>query len=186
MKDLSYLFPPCHLLQFLIYIKHASQHIIANHVERVHEYGETFEIYPCEECGFRGTDITSIRIHIANSHENNSTASKSPEDLGIVKLPVVTKRRKQNLKDLIIDDNGDIELEDEDEDDEDFNSRDELLLIEEEDFSSTKSLRRRKPLERKRKVVDEQVQETKGRKWITVKICSSVCSVRFPSLGEIT
>ena len=71
---------------------------LANHVERVHEYGETFEIYPCEECGFRGTDIKSIRIHIANSHENTSSASESLEDLGIVKLPVVTKRRKQNLE----------------------------------------------------------------------------------------
>ena len=26
---------------------------LPNHIERVHEYGENFEIYPCEECGYK-------------------------------------------------------------------------------------------------------------------------------------
>ena len=132
----------------------------ANHVERVHEYGETFDLYPCEECGYRGTDVTSIRRHIAENHEKNRTASESLKDLGIVKLPVVTKRRKQNFNDLVIDDNGDIQLEDVD-DGEYFKSRDELLLVEEEDIPS-KSLRQRKPVGKRK--VDEQVQASKRQK----------------------
>ena len=126
-------------------------------MERVHEYGETFDLYPCEECGYRGTDITSIRKHIADNHERSETSSESLEDLGIVSLPVVTKRRRQNLHDLIIDENGEIEVDDED--DEDFSWRDELLMLEEEDIPS-KSLRHRKPVARKRKA-DEKAQEPK-------------------------
>ena len=52
-------------------------------------------------------DKTTIRIHIANSHEKNGNACDSIEDLGIVKLPVVKKRRKQNYNNLNIDDYGD-------------------------------------------------------------------------------
>ena len=67
--------------------------------------------------------------------------------MGIVTLPVVAKRRKQNLKDLNIDDNSDIMLDD----DEDFESRDEILLAEEEDITFTRSSRRNHPNNRKRK-----------------------------------
>ena len=31
-----------------------------NHEERLHEYGEGFELYPCKQCGFRGSDIVSL------------------------------------------------------------------------------------------------------------------------------
>jgi hypothetical protein len=55
----------------------------------------------------------------------------SLEGLGIKKLPVITQRRKQNLKDLNIDANGESILED-DTDDEDFDSQEELLLLEED------------------------------------------------------
>ena len=37
---------------------------LANHEKRVHEYVETFELYPCEECCFRGTDLVEIKSHI--------------------------------------------------------------------------------------------------------------------------
>ena len=55
------------------------------------------------------------------------------KNLGIEKLPVITQRRKQNLKDLNIDANGDIILED-DTYDEDFDSQEELLLLEEDNW----------------------------------------------------
>ena len=32
---------------------------LLHHKERVHTYGETCTIYPCEECGFQGTDVLS-------------------------------------------------------------------------------------------------------------------------------
>ena len=48
---------------------------------------------------------------------------------------MITQRRKQNLQDLNIDENGDILL-DEDSDDEDFIFQDELLLQEEDGCAS--------------------------------------------------
>ena len=31
---------------------------------KVHEYGELFQLYPCAECGFRGIDMKEIKDHI--------------------------------------------------------------------------------------------------------------------------
>ena len=87
---------------------------LANHKERVHEYGENYEIYPCEDCGYRGDDIVSIRTHIDTNHKNfviGSDSLDSLEDLGIKKLPEITKRRKQDLRDLVMDENGDLVLD---------------------------------------------------------------------------
>ena len=39
-----------------------------HHALRVHEYGECCELYPCDKCGFRGTDIDAIQSHIENVH----------------------------------------------------------------------------------------------------------------------
>ena len=79
--------------------------------------------------------------------------------MGIVTLPVVAKRRKQNLKDLNIDDNSDIMLDD----DEDFESRDEILLAEEEDITFTRSSTRNHPNSRKRKA-DTHVKKKNKKK----------------------
>ena len=175
---------------------------LANHEERVHEYGEMFELYPCEECGFRGTDLLAIKSHISEVHRgelnpsvslSSDTEASSLEDLGIKKLPVITQRRKQNLKDLNIDDNGDILLED-DTDDEDFNSQEELLLLEEDDWVPPETMkpistRRTRAIgnqpmvmeeilepERKRKA-DEQVKAPKrlktGHNSLQCHICDS-------------
>ena len=68
---------------------------LSNHIERVHVHGDTFAIYPCEECGFRGTDLQEIRIHISETHRNDSTLSNeanSLRDLGIESLPMITQR----------------------------------------------------------------------------------------------
>ena len=37
---------------------------LKQHKERVHEYGEVYELYPCEDFGFRGTDVSSLRKYI--------------------------------------------------------------------------------------------------------------------------
>ena len=92
----------------------------ANHEIRVHDYGETFDLYPCGECGFRGTDVNEIRNHIKERHTNESNVEcDTLEELGIFKLPEVSKRIKQNFQDLNINEHGDI-LVDEDDKDEDF------------------------------------------------------------------
>ena len=44
---------------------------LKQHKERVHEYGEIFDLYPCEDCGFRGTYVLSIRAHTKEHHNNN-------------------------------------------------------------------------------------------------------------------
>ena len=41
---------------------------LEQHKEHVHEYEEMYELYPCDECGIRGTDVTSIRNHIEEEH----------------------------------------------------------------------------------------------------------------------
>ena len=119
----------------------------------------------CEDCGCRGDDIVSIRTHIETNHNNfviGSDSLGSLEDFGIKKLPEITKRRKQDLRDLVMDENGDLVL-DYDDKDEDFVSRDELLLIEEEDLGHIITSRRRKPTMKKRKV-DEVVIPKKRQK----------------------
>ena len=45
------------------------------HAEKVHEYGETCELYPCEEYGFSGQDIKSLKDHSASVHNNTSKES---------------------------------------------------------------------------------------------------------------
>ena len=61
---------------------------------RVYVHGETFEIYHYGDCGFSGTDTTSIRIHIATSHKEIRNVCDSPDEFGIAKLPVVAKKEK--------------------------------------------------------------------------------------------
>ena len=100
----------------------------------------------------------------------------SLEDFGIKKLPEIIKRRKQDLMDLVLDENGDLVLDDDDKD-EDFVSRDELLLIEEEDLGHIIISRRRRPTSKKRKV-DEVVIQRKDR--------NSVNNVTYLSQGKIT
>ena len=40
------------------------------HEERVHVFGEIFVLYPCEECGYSGTDVMSFKTHIEQQHGN--------------------------------------------------------------------------------------------------------------------
>ena len=37
-----------------------------NHAEQVHEYGEYYNIYPCDMCGIMGSDVEEIETHKMN------------------------------------------------------------------------------------------------------------------------
>ena len=62
-------------------------------LERVHEYGELFQLYRCEECGMRASDLNEIRQHVEEYHRGDI----SLESMGITQLPTVTKLRKQDF-----------------------------------------------------------------------------------------
>ena len=63
------------------------------HKQRVHTYGETCSLYPCEECGFQGTEIVKLKDHIEEYHRKEH----------------YQKRIKQNLKHLNFDEDSDNE-----------------------------------------------------------------------------
>ena len=79
------------------------------HRSRVHEYGETCCMYPCEKCGYQGQDLESLEEHIKESHVLSDL-----EELGIVKLPVYSRRIKQTFPGLVIDEEGSIDIEESD------------------------------------------------------------------------
>ena len=99
---------------------------LKNHKIRVHEYGEQFALYPCEDCGYSGTELRELKKHTEEEHTDDSLQS-----LGIDKLPEVSKRRRHDFDDLAIDEEGNINFEEED-DEFDAHSE-ELLLIDDED-----------------------------------------------------
>ena len=82
---------------------------LLHHQERVHTYGETCSMYPCEECGFQGTDVKSLKKHVDNEHKKN----------------LYNKRIKQNLHNINFDQDSD--------DDWNPSNDDEALLAEESD-----------------------------------------------------
>jgi hypothetical protein len=196
---------------------------LANHEKRLHEYGETFE--KCGFRGTDLVAIKShvVEVHRGESNATLSILSDvsdmvessleeaNPavsilsdvseieenylEGLGIEKLPVITQRRKQNLKDLniyILDANGDIILED-DTDDEDFDSQEELLLLEEDDWvQPIKPIATRRTratviqpmveeiLEKGRKrKADEKVQAPKRQNTAPNSLQCNICDVNF-------
>ena len=89
--------------------KYQNELDLFHHKERVHEYGETCQMYPCEECGFRARDLSALKNHTKEEHE----------------VPLYQKRRKQNLQNINFDDDSDDEWNP--------NKEDEKLLAEEED-----------------------------------------------------
>ena len=115
------------------------------HMERVHEYGEECALYPCEECGYRGQDKLNLDTHIKECH-NSTTQSINQsdsilEEFGIEKLPEYSKRIRQNFDDLVIDDQGNIEIEDSDAEYE----TEKLLMDDEDDYQSDANTKKRKP-----------------------------------------
>ena len=65
-----------------------------HHLDRLHGYGKTCNMYTCEDCGYQGKDIVSLQNHISEAHSSISEAETSDnnlEDLGITQLPVYSK-----------------------------------------------------------------------------------------------
>ena len=95
------------------------------HAERIHEYGETCELYPCEECGFSGQDMKSLKDHTASVHNNTSKVSSLTSETSYEKLLdsdlddrvepipmpklIVYKRIVQHLKHINLDEDSDDE-----------------------------------------------------------------------------
>ena len=93
------------------------------HMEREHEYGEECAIYPCEECGYRGQDKIAINQHVKEYHTSNvnsttinleTSSNTTLEEFGIQRLPIISKRIRQNFDGMVIDDRGNIEVDDSD------------------------------------------------------------------------
>ena len=104
------------------------------HKQRVHEFGETCSMYPCEECGFQGTDKIQLKTHVEEHHPKNC----------------YNKRIKQNLKFVNFDEESDDEVEKE----WTPNHDDEALVAEEQDHF----------LPMKRKRTENNMPQTKRRK----------------------
>ena len=87
------------------------------HVERIHVYGKTCEMYPCEECGFSGQDKKALKDHMISSHSNTEETSyekllesdldDSGEHSTRMSEFVVGKRIKQNLQNINLDEDSD-------------------------------------------------------------------------------
>ena len=97
-------------------LKFQNEADMEHHALRVHEYGECCELYPCDKCGLRGTDIDAIQSHIENFHGSSeqTTNDITLEDTDIEALPVNSKRKKQNFDGLVMDDEGSIDVEESD------------------------------------------------------------------------
>ena len=72
---------------------------------------ECCEFYPCEKCG--GTHIDAIHSHIENfqGSTEQTTNDITLEETDIEAIPVCSKCKKQNFDDLVMDDEGNIDVE---------------------------------------------------------------------------
>ena len=171
---------------------------VKNHIERVHEYGELFQLYPCEECGMRASDLNEIRQHIKEEH----CGEISLESMGIEQLPTVTKRRKQHFSGLVIDEFGTIDA-DELDTDEDFDEHllqddteddDDETVSEEVEESKRRTTRKRKPIQhvvsppkKKKKVETKRPEKLKkqNNSALSCDICESTFSRKDNLLRHI-
>lgn len=93
-----------------------SEEDLAHHKTRVHEYGETRQPYPCEECGYRGWDKRDLNNHITSEH------ATIEQLVGGKQYSMVRINNKQNLNNLNLSDlddsDDDYECSSEDDDEE--------------------------------------------------------------------
>ena len=64
-------------------------------MKRVHEYGESGNIYPCDQCGYQGPDIVALKNHTEQAHKKS----------------YYNGRIKQNLHNITFDDDSDEDVE---------------------------------------------------------------------------
>ena len=80
------------------------------HKERVHEYGEFCELYPCDECGIQCDEVHDLKTHKENSHRqttiNDDDSTKKSSDLSLkITNKLLTRKRKFGAnKNSFIDD----------------------------------------------------------------------------------
>ena len=174
----SWMYISCNLCQG----KFQNESDMNHHQVRVHEYGEICEMYPCEDCCFKGQDMKALLVH-KNEYHGHSTVDDSSdgtsitlEEIGIEKLPEFSKRIKQNFNGLVIDADGQVEIEESD-DEYIASDDDEKLLIEEEDVALNQNIRKRKATETQRKPLKKQRSNTQSEEKNTLKC--NVCGTAF-------
>ena len=151
---------------------------VSFHMIRVHEYGEECALYPCEECGYRGQDRISLNNHIQEEHSEVTVESvrdslmNTLEEYGIRRLPEISKRIKQNFDGLVIDDDGNIELEDSEEE-----------YVDEEERANKVEDNVTKVNTRKRKLINDNSKPTKKQKTVQREegqsLVCDICKVSF-------
>ena len=64
------------------------------HQVRVHEYGETCNMYPWEDCGYQEQDIINLQNHVTEAHSSifEAVNSNNLEDL-VVETPEKNVRK---------------------------------------------------------------------------------------------
>ena len=81
---------------------------LAFHKERVHEYRELCQLYPCEHCGFRSGNILELNNHIETEHRETLYGKRKKQNLGIdmeeesddeIDKPLMISWPKYNVKD---------------------------------------------------------------------------------------
>ena len=95
-------------------------------------------MHPCEKFGFTGTDIDLIHSHIETFHGSSeeTTTHITLVDTGTEAQPVYFKHIKQNFDGLVLDNAGNIEVEESDDEYEEKENT-EKLLAEDEYAQST-------------------------------------------------
>ena len=56
------------------------------HEERVHEYGESGNIYPCDQCGYQGPDIVALKNHTEQAHKKSYYNGRIKQNLHNINL----------------------------------------------------------------------------------------------------
>ena len=99
-----------------------------------------WELPPCEKFGFTGTDIDLIHSHIETFHGSSeeTTTHITLVDTGIEAQPVYFKRIKQNFDGLVLDNAGNIEVEESDDEYEEKENAEKLLADDEYAYSTIK------------------------------------------------
>ena len=97
-------------------------------------------MHPCEKFGFTGTDIDLIHSHIETFHGSSeeTTTHITLVDTGIEGQPIYFKRIKQNFDGLVLDNAGNIEVEESDDEYEEKENTEKLLAEDEYAYSTIK------------------------------------------------
>ena len=62
------------------------------HKTKVHEYGEYYNLYPCDESGIMGGDAEEIKEHIRNHRDYRTRRSRKKQEEVIRKLEYIQWR----------------------------------------------------------------------------------------------